>query len=412
MKNSSRVARSNIDKINYIVLNFFAYVVNFLSGLILARKLGPEGRGIYSYLSNFYLITLFLAPLNSKNAASIAQSELLSNRKPVLDKLQNSKFFLMSFGITFMLSLCYFIFLRGKFENRIVMIFCLSNLMNSIAILNQIQEGKLRTNNSLRPLSILRFLAYATPSLLIFLLYFLHQVKVEYVILGQAVAMASCFLYLFLSSSLTVDFSRQSFKSGSIKTYASFGAEFFVNCLPLFLVGYSEKLGYLGVFTIAFGYSLISDTYFQVIESKMYFDLSTHDIGLTEKVTRFFPKSLRNLAISQSIFLPGAYLIPYLYGNSYRESSLLAVLLIISKFLFSIVKIENIYFNLVFSKFKLPVFLNFSYIGIALSAYFICWRFANFEHPWIFSLLLASLLSPVIGGFLVLREIRRYSTDD
>jgi len=398
--------RFSRSKINYLLSNYFAYVLNFFSGLILARKLGPENRGIFSYLSNLYLVTLFLAPLNAKNAASIAQANLNVFEKPSIRKLNRSNLYFISFILCSFLSLIYLLFLKNRFEMKIILIFCISNLFNSFAILNQIEEGKFRTQHRLQELAVLRFLGYATPSFLIFLLFILNRVKIEYVIVGQAIAMSSCFCYLFLLKKSDNNLSAISFTRGIKNTYVSFAAEYFVNFIPLIFVSYTENLTYLGLFAIAYGYSLIADTYFQVIESRLYFDLANPNQSDSNKVRKLFPKNILNLLVSQLVFVPAAYLIPYLYGAAYEKSSNLAVILIGSKFLYSVVKLENIYFNVLFQKFRIPITLNFGYLILAVSSFIVSDHLFAIQHSWIVSIVIAGIGISLTGCFLLLRDLR------
>jgi hypothetical protein len=396
------------NKAHYLVFNYFAYGLNFLSGLILARKLGPDNRGVFAYLSNLYLVTLYLAPLNAKNAASIAEASVQGVHEIPKRGINRIKLFILSLILTMLLSLTYLLFLRTKIDLKILVIFCIANLFNAFGVLNQTQEGKFRTQHRLNKLAMLRFLGYATPSILIFILFFLNMVKVEYVIFGQSVAMLSCFGYLYFYDKSEKFLRIDKFAEGMKKTFASYTAEYFVNFVPLILVTITEDFQYLGFFAIAYGYSLIADTYFQIVESRIYFDLANRKASIEFKVFSVFPKNVRNLFISQIIFIPLALLIPFLYGHAYEVSSKLAVVLIVSKFLYSIIKMQNIYFNVLFENFKIPVYLNFCYLFFAFGAFEISHGFLELRHPWGISIIIAGLITSLVGIVYLFRLTRKY----
>ena len=126
-KNSFRIDK---DKVVYILINYSAYGLNFLSGLILARKLGPTNRGIYAYLSTLYVVAAFLISMNAKNASSIAQSDLIVNSNSEVNKLKIIKIYLVAAAVTCILSVIYFFYLKNFLDTRLVVIFCLANLVN------------------------------------------------------------------------------------------------------------------------------------------------------------------------------------------------------------------------------------------------------------------------------------------
>jgi len=388
-KNSFRIDK---DKVVYILINYSAYGLNFLSGLILARKLGPTNRGIYAYLSNLYVVAAFLISMNAKNASSIAQSDLIVNSNSEVNKLKIIKIYLVAAAVTCILSVIYFFYLKNFLDTRLVVIFCLANLVNSLLVVIQIHEGMLRTNNELQKLAILRFLGYGAPSLIVIVLFFFKSVEIELLVLAQSVAVLSCFLYVSFRLKTSVEFSMEKFRENAIRTYVSTALEFLIYFMPLMFVSISEDFAYIGHFVIAFGYVLISETYYQIIESKFYLSLSSSEGRKSYNAIALMKQNVRNLFLSQLVFIPGAYLIPVLYGTDYSESTKIALILILYRFLIAIVKLSNIYFNLVLKKFKFPIIQNSVHVATAMIAFFYTELFTGRTNPWIIAVIFSSIV--------------------
>lgn len=385
-------------KLNYLALNYSAYGFNFISGLILARKLGPENRGVFAFLNNLFLVTLLIAPLNAKNAASLSQAEIRLDNPRKTKPLDLIKVFTISIMVSIILSFSYFLFLENRFEKNLVILFCLANLSNSLASIIQIHEGVMRTKNDLKKLAVLRFLGYASPSILVFALYLVDSVTVENVIFGQVVAMVSCFVVVFFVWKSRANLSSIAFQSNAIKTFPSYLSEYLVNFLPLIMVSVSEEFNYIGYFAIAYGYALIADTYFQILESKLYFQISELNKKRGVISGDELRENVKHLFVSQLFFAPGAFLIPILYGKAYANSTLIALILLAVRFLYSIVKFENILLNAAFRSFRIPMLLNFSYIGVSILLFLVGKFVLNIDHPWVVGIVASSTVMPLVGA--------------
>ena len=164
----------------------------------------------------------------------------------------------------------------------------------------------------------------------------------------------------------------------------------------------SEQYTYMGLFAIANGFSLISDTYFQIIESKVYFELAKIKDKSPKSAFVIILQSARSLFFAQLIFIPIAYLIPILYGNSYNGSVQIAIFLILSKYLFSILKLESIYINLMIKRYRVPTILNGIYVVMSLSMFLLLQHFTKVIHPWILAVLIPSIAIPIMGAVYIL----------
>jgi O-antigen/teichoic acid export membrane protein len=402
MRTVIKFTKRHSDKISYIFFNYFAYLMNFASGLILARGLGPENRGIVAYLSNLFLITLIFAPLNAKNASSIAEAEKRKKLNSQNREFSTLGFTIISTFITLSISIIFYYYLIESLPSNLVVLFCIANLFNSLAIVIQIREGILRTQNKLHQLAIIRFLGYATPSFFIFILFFAKKIEIEYVIFGQVVAMLSTSLFVIIRKYPAPEYSHTDFSEKALKTFASYFLEVLSIFTPLMLVMLSEQYTYIGLFAIAYGFSLISDTYFQIVESKVYFHLA--------KIEKIRPKSAfaimyhnaRSLFFAQLIFIPFAFLIPILYGKSFSGSVQIAIFLILFKYFLSILKIESIYINLVLKRYLVPIILNGFYVFISFFIFLSLQHFTNIEHPWILAVMIPSVVLPIMGAVYIL----------
>jgi O-antigen/teichoic acid export membrane protein len=401
MKAVAEFTKRNSDKISYLLLNYLAYLMNFASGLILARSLGPEKRGVVAFLSNLFLITLLIAPLNAKNASSIAEAGLKSEEKCESREFSTYRVASISAVITLVTSITYYYALAGRLSNSLIMLFCIANLFNSIAVVIQIREGILRTQNRLDQLAIIRFLGYATPSFFVFILFFFKKIEIEYVIFGQVVAMLSTLLFLVIRRFPAPDYSTKDFSDKAFKTFGTYFLEYICNFIPLLLVMLSEQYAYIGLFAIAYGFSLISDTYFNIVESKVYSQLANIERNLPKSAVKTLSSGAKSLCVAQLLFVPLALLIPMLYGNLYSGSVQIAIFLIFSKLLYSILKIECIYINLVLKRYRVPVLLNLLYAFSASSIFLISEPLAGVTHPWIVSVLIPSLFLPILGAFYI-----------
>lgn len=372
--------------IGYILRNYLAYGLNFLSGLILARKLGPHGRGNLAFLSSFFYITLLIAPLNLRNASSLAQILQKETKKNIFGKRQ---LIIISLLLTFSLTLLYLIFIHDNFETIVLICFSVANMSCFLTSFIYIHEGIYRVEGSLSQLGTLRFLGLALPSFYVFFLLAIGKVEIKYLILSQFVAVMGCFCYiLFNKRDLTI-FSFDEIIKFSLKSYPSHILEYVANYMILLTVNFSQSPEDIGHFVIAYGFTLIAETPYSIVESDLYKKSQKSINRLVVNQKKILLNCIAKLSLIQFPFLPAALLIPMIYGDEYSSSSWIAIVLIVARFFYSIVKLANIQGMINNSNFTNSAVINFGYI-LAYSIFLAIFSILFESNAWIPACILSS----------------------
>jgi len=395
--------KTNFDsRFAYIGANYAAYVLNFFSGLILARNLGPEGRGKFAFLSSLFLVTLLLAPINSRNGSSLAS---MKEESWSMDdgEFPFRKIHIWVISITLTCTLAFLFALYGEFQIETLVFFSVSNLACGLAFYIYFAEGILRVQERLFELAMLRFLGLAIPSLYIFILFFLGTLNLELVLLSQFLAVTACFLYLKYHALIEPKFRYITYSNQVKKTFLGYSLEYIANILILLSVSFTEDAQSIGHFAVAMSVILISETFFPLIESRMLNRI--HQSSSINNLMSLGPlmKAMKELAVSQIVFVPMVFLIPSIYGIAYSESVNFALALILARFLFSTVKLLNFYFVLS-NRYDIPISLYSIYILLYISN-FLLLKDNNNEFSWQISSVLASL-GVALLGFLLIRKLK------
>jgi O-antigen/teichoic acid export membrane protein len=385
-------------RLAYIGANSAAYVLNFFSGLILARGLGPEGRGDFAFFSSLFLITLLLAPINSRNASSIASMKEQSWSK-IDSKFPFKKIYIYVVAITLTCTLTFFFILSGEFEIKTLVFFSASNLACGLVFYINFAEGIFRVEERLFELAMLRFLGLAVPSLYVFILFFLGTLKLELVLLSQFFAVISCFLFLKYRVLVEPKFSYTTYSIQVKKTYFSYLLEYIANILILLSVTFTADAQSIGHFAVAMSLILISETFYPLVESRMLNRI--HKTYSNKKSVSLGPlaTALKELFASQFVFIPLAFVIPIVYGTAYSESVTFAIILILARFLFAAVKLFNCYAVLL-NRYDTPILLYSIYIFLYISNFLFFNQYSH-EFSWQISSILASLGVALLGFFLI-----------
>jgi O-antigen/teichoic acid export membrane protein len=252
----------------YLAANYFAYALNFLSGLILARNLGPEQRGTLAFIPTFYLVTLFIVPLNSRNGSSFA-----SLKTPVWNSEQSSFPFkklyiyvtILSVAVTFVIVVILF----KEIPTSYLIYFAISNVTNGLMFYMCFSEGLFRAKEKLFDLAVLRFLGLGIPSFYIFILLALDELRIDFILLSQFFAVMSCFLFLKMRGPLRPTFSYQTYSSQVKKTYAGHGLEYLSHYIIVFTVSLTSSSSDIGYFAVALSFSMVAETFFPLVDSRM-----------------------------------------------------------------------------------------------------------------------------------------------
>lgn len=389
----------------YLLLNYSGYALNFISGLILARELGPFVRGEYSYLATFFYITLMIAPLNLKNAVSLAISE--KSNLEIESPIKPLRLLILAFSLTLAMNGFFLSFLRDEFENAILLSFLISNTLCFLSSYIYLFEGLYRSNSQIGRLGLLRLLGLGLPSVYVFLLYAFSSLNLQSLLLSQAIATLGCCTYVIWGRSELPKLDQKRVSHLAIKTYPGYALEYLIAILVLISVNLTEKSTTLGHFAIAFSFSLIVDTLYPYFESKIYTLLdSSARVGSVSIIV----DKLKSLLLSQLVLIPGSLLIPIVYGQEYSESVLMAVVIIFGKFAYSAVKFMNIYNTIIEKDYISPITCNFMYVAMYT---FLLMYFKNlgFDQPWRISLLITSTMFMFYVLFFFLKKNQTVERD-
>lgn len=389
----------------YLLLNYSGYALNFISGLILARELGPFVRGEYSYLATFFYITLMIAPLNLKNAVSLAISE--KSNLEIESPIKPLRLLILAFSLTLAMNGFFLSFLRDEFENAILLSFLISNTLCFLSSYIYLFEGLYRSNSQIGRLGLLRLLGLGLPSVYVFLLYAFSSLNLQSLLLSQAIATLGCCTYVIWGRSELPKLDQKRVSHLAIKTYPGYALEYLIAILVLISVNLTEKSTTLGHFAIAFSFSLIVDTLYPYFESKIYTLL---DSSARVSSVSIIVDKLKSLLLSQLVLIPGSWLIPIVYGQEYSESVLMAVVIIFGKFAYSAVKFMNIYNTIIEKDYISPITCNFMYVAMYT---FLLMYFKNlgFDQPWRISLLITSTMFMFYVLFFFLKKNQTVERD-
>lgn len=343
-------------RVVYMGANYSAYVLNFISGLILARKLGPEQRGVLAYVSSFYLVTLLLVPMNSRNGSSLAG---IKTREWVPDQssFPFKKLYFRSIMIAIACTLLFSTLLAQRIDARTLVVFSMSNLACSLTFYIYFAEGIYRASEKIFNLAVLRFLGLAVPSIYVFILFAFDKVQVNLLLLGQFFALLACFLFLRSKGRLVASFDYKNYRYQVRKTYLSNALEYVANFLIFFSVILTGSEKFIGLFVIAVSLTMVSETFFPLVESRMFKKLEVSYAKDEVRGKGPLWQAIKEMVMSQIPFIPLAFAIPFIYGAEYQGSVGFAIILIIAKCNYSIVKLCSS-FSAIVDSFELPVRLN------------------------------------------------------
>lgn len=347
-------------RVFYMGANYSAYLLNFISGLILARKLGPEQRGALAYVSSFYLVTLLLVPMNSRNGSSLAAIKS-KEWVPAEESFPFKKLHLRAFIIAIACTSLFSALIAQRTDNLTLVMFSISNIACGLTFYIYFTEGIYRASEKIFDLAVLRFLGLAIPSIYVFILFAFDKLQVYLVLLSQFFALLACFLFLRSKGSLVVSFDYGNYTHQVRKTYLSSILEYTVNFLIFFSVILTGSDELIGLFVVAVSLTMVSETFFPLVESRMFKKLvdSYNQGGAWSKVP--LRQAIKEMIASQILFIPLAFAIPIIYGDEYQKSVGFAVVLIIAKYNYSIVKLCNSFASIL-DRFELPVRLNAIYL--------------------------------------------------
>lgn len=398
MKNGVEFVKSTLHSRKfYMLANYFAYSLNFLSGLILARTLGVEQRGVLAFITSFYLITLLLASFNSKNGSSFANIKN-PNESAVISNFPFRRLFLRVFSVSISCTAILDLFLFKKIETNNLIFFSISSITCGLTFYIFFAEGIFRVEEKNLDLAVLRFLGLATPSLYVLLILVFDKVEVKYLLLSQGVAMISCTIFLIARGPLKINFSYYEYSEQVKKTFFGYVLEFLSNIMIVLSVTLTSSNETIGYFAIAMSFALISDTFFPVVESRMFNKIHTHNANRISLNLSPLIVAIKEVIAGQLVFICLAFAIPVIYGDEYTASVYFAIVLVFVKCMHSVVKLCSSY-AVISNRFDIQRILNLFYILMYIVIFCVIHAF-NFQGAWQLASTLASFLAASVGLIL------------
>jgi O-antigen/teichoic acid export membrane protein len=154
----------------------------------------------------------------------------------------------------------------------------------------------------------------------------------------------------------------------------------------------------IGYFAIAMSFALISDTFFPVVESRMFNKIHSLNANQISRNLSPLNVAIKEIIASQLIFIFLAFALPMVYGAEYAPSIYFAIVLIFVKCMYSIVKVCSSY-AIISNRFDIHIILNLIYILMYIFLFYVTHAF-NFQGAWQIASLLTSFLAASVGLFL------------
>jgi len=290
------------------------------------------------------------------------------------------------------------LFLFKKIEINNLIYFSISSLTCGLTFYIFFAEGIFRVKEKNLDLAVLRFLGLASPSLYVFLLWVVDKVEVKFLLLSQGIAMVSCTIFLIARGPMKINFSYNEYSKQVKKTFVGYALEFLVNIIILISVTSTSNNQTIGYFAIAMSFALMSDTFFPVVESRMFNKI--HSLNPNQINHNLSPLNIavKEIIFSQLIFIFLAFAIPVIYGAQYAPSVYFAIVLIFVKCMQSMVKICSSY-AVISGRFDIPIILNSIYVLVYIFLFYVIHAF-NFQGAWQIAALLTSILAASVGLLL------------
>lgn len=330
----------------YILANYLALLVNFFSGVLIARELGAQSRGIYALIASIFGILLAFGTFNYSGGtlqASMFAKEAEKNRKlsalkvPGFVGLASAVFALIGISLTNLLKAW------KEYENVIVG----AAIVSSLGAVSAYIGSLFVMNHLIVRMAISRFVGLSGLSIMVILLYLSNKITIENLLLCQiltTIGIASTSLLLFSTSGKLRLPPDNIIIKNSLIGLPKYVIDFFV---PIYLYStISSEYGavFLGIYIVAWGWASLSDALLPVIESQLYNYYSFK--GLQNNAIRNLFNKILIMFIFNLSLTPTLILIPFLFGEEFNKSVQTGIFLFAFKFLGQATSILEIIANL------------------------------------------------------------------
>jgi O-antigen/teichoic acid export membrane protein len=323
----------NRSTIIYLFANYAGVFLNMFSGILLARNLNTDTRGLIAIISLSMATMIFITAGNSSNSAMLSgtssgQSDSSTELRYIYKPLIVLSFLLFLFCSPF-----FFLVIYHKANLELGILFAIACIPFIFNALIYYAEGTMRRNGSVDHLSLNRFIGLAIPSIYVFILNFSGILQIQYLVFSQTLVTLAL---LYSNKRYLRKFEKdyvQKFNSLVLSSFRNSGFyvfEFLAGFSLLIVASTYLDLTSLAYLAIAMSFASLMDAFIPTLESKFYLYFANANFKdkmfkkkLSEKLVAIFCFDL--------LFLPVAFTIPIFFGEKYSASSSLAVVLVLSK---------------------------------------------------------------------------------
>lgn len=332
--------------IAYIFANYLALLVNFFSGVLIARELGAQSRGIYALIASIFGVIFAFGTFNYSSGtlqASMFAKEAEKTRKSSFLKVPGFVGLVAAVFAVIGIYLTNSLMALKEYENYIIGAAVVSSLGSVSAYIGSL----LVTNHLVIRMAITRFVGLGGLSLMVVVLYQTNKITIENLLLCQiltTIIIASTALVLFFTSNEIRLPPDNIVIKNSLIGLPKYIIDFFV---PIFLYStISSEYGavFLGTYIVAWGWASLSDALLPVIESQVYKNYSFK--GFQNITISILFKKIIIMFIFNLFLTPTLILIPFLFGEEFSKSVQIGIYLFVFKFLGQATSILEIIANL------------------------------------------------------------------
>jgi O-antigen/teichoic acid export membrane protein len=317
----------------YLFANYAAVFLNMLSGILLARKLSTDTRGLVAIISLCMTIMIFITSGNSSNSAMMSGNSTIRDDSRIELRHIYKHLTLFSFVLFLVCSPFFFMFIYDKSDLKLSFLFIIAAIPFIFNSLIFYAEGIMKRNGSVFQLSLNRFIGLAIPSIYIFILNFLGLLQINYLVFSHTlvtvVLLYSNKRYL---RSIEKDYVQKFyyFVSTSVRNSGFYVFEFIAGYSLIIVASICLDLTSLAYLAIALSFSSLMDAFIPTIESKFYSYFANADFKNRIFRSKLYKKLIAIVSFDL-LFIPATLIIPILLGEKYEISSKLALILVFTK---------------------------------------------------------------------------------
>lgn len=332
--------------IAYIIANYLALLVNFFSGVLIARELGAQDRGIYALIASLFGVIFAFGTFNYASGTlqgSMFAKEVENARKSSFLRIPGFVGLVAAVFAVIGISLTNLPLALKEYENYLFG----AAVTSSLGAVSAYIGSLLVTNHLVIRMAITRFIGLGGLSLLAVVLYQTNKITIENLLICQiltTIIIASTAIVLFFTSNEILLPSDDIVIKNSLIGLPKYIIDFFV---PIFIYStLSSEFGavILGTYIVAWGWASLSDALLPVIESQVYKDCSL--IGFRNMTISILFKKIMFMALFNLFLTPTLVLIPFLFGEEFSKSVQIGIFLFAFKFLGQATSILEIIANL------------------------------------------------------------------